>query len=806
MSRTKSTPPTTSQRLPSYDDGVGGKLPSPMCTRDNKVAFGLLATASALTSAASAWTLHRHGRFMSSSPPVRRSSLRAAIETTRRENAYDNPPSKLDELLTRAQHFLAEKNADGAFATLAEAYGLDPTSSRISPMFEACLGIKVEVSEERFYKWKNTASDSVGGNSAYSETELTNLFQDRMGISSLCIDKEQYDEAGIQLRKAIEESTFWLKYSMQLGQHEVGESDNPTILDLSSTQFQHWQPQIDRAQYLLYRTNAACCKWDTYFQDGDRLRLSLNHKTLSSGHVVRLLHPFDALKFPCISLELASDIASSYAARALESVGVGVNTIKKDATTRRTVTVRSTATNSTNETQQKKIRIGYISPDFTSRHPLAFLMQHVFRYHDKSKFTINIYSVSSSEQDDGVEVKAIRESSDSFTYLSPSSMPPIELYQRLMQDELDVLVDLCGYAGTSVVAEIMASRCILQQKAEGNGGHQQRFPVHVSYMGFPASVGSSKVWDYSVFDQCVVPPEDELGIRKHYSEALVFMPHCYFVNSHKTVVGGKEDGIVLSSDDERVSLRQKYGIDPAAFVYCCHSRPDKIDPSTFRSWLRAIRRVISEQSGTDAPSPVLWLLRSGEEMEHNLRQLVVCEFGEDMQDCLVFAEVADRREHLKRLGCADLFLDTPAYNAHTLGCDALYVGVPMVSLLRNYDGNSKVNLEFADAVASSGSDDNNRAVSTDKLASRVGASLLISASCEALIVSDMNEYEDMMVKCVSEKGWFNGVQERLSSSVDSSPLFDTERWVQNLEASLQTIVSLDTSDILPDIVVLDEEP
>ncbi|EED88202.1 o-linked GlcNAc transferase, partial [Thalassiosira pseudonana CCMP1335] len=413
----------------------------------------------------------------------------------------------------------------------------------------------------------------------------------------------------------------------------------------------------------------------------------------------------------------------------------------------------------------KKIRIGYISPDFTSRHPLAFLMQHVFRYHDKSKFTINIYSVSSSEQDDGVEVKAIRESSDSFTYLSPSSMPPIELYQRLMQDELDVLVDLCGYAGTSV----------------GNGGHQQRFPVHVSYMGFPASVGSSKVWDYSVFDQCVVPPEDELGIRKHYSEALVFMPHCYFVNSHKTVVGGKEDGIVLSSDDERVSLRQKYGIDPAAFVYCCHSRPDKIDPSTFRSWLRAIRRVISEQSGTDAPSPVLWLLRSGEEMEHNLRQLVVCEFGEDMQDCLVFAEVADRREHLKRLGCADLFLDTPAYNAHTLGCDALYVGVPMVSLLRNYDGNSK-------------------------LASRVGASMLISASCEALIVSDMNEYEDMMVKCVSEKGWFNGVQERLSSSVVSSPLFDTERWVQNLEASLQTIVSLDTSDILPDIVVLDEEP
>ena len=119
-------------------------------------------------------------------------------------------------------------------------------------------------------------------------------------------------------------------------------------------------------------------------------------------------------------------------------------------------------------------------------------MQHVFRCHDKSRFAVNIYSVSSSNADEGLEVRAIRESSDEITYLSPSLMSPMEMYQRMMQDEFDVLVDLRGYAGTSVRAE--------------------------------------------------------------------------------------------------------YGIHPSAFVYCCHSRTDKIDLSTFQSWMNALLRIRSASS------------------------------------------------------------------------------------------------------------------------------------------------------------------------------------------------------------------
>jgi len=664
----------------------------------------------AIISYSRAFTSHTH-QYHQPIHQTHHHYLLSAITNTRGGDIQDDQPtapsiqpstpsdttyaSPLVELLSKAQTHLDDKNADGAFNLLAQAFSIDPTSSKVSSLFEQCLGLKVELAEESYYTWKDdslsvlstsnevvdSSEDSVA-QVVFTEVHLNELFQDRMGLATLYIDREYYDEAGKQLRLAIEEVTYWLNHHISA---ESQSTHTTSAVDFSSSaQFKHWQPQIDRAQYLLYRTNAACCQWETYFEDGDRVRQSLllHNNGDQSTTLQTLVHPFDALKFPCISLELASNVAQSYANRALETVGANIPSQTTNSSPRRRTVTANRKDTKHNHCPSRKIRIGYISPDFTSKHPLAFLMQHVFRCHDKNRFTVNVYSVSSStKEDNGSEVQEIRESSDQFTYLSPSTMSPMEMYQRILDDEVDILVDLCGYAGTSVVSEIMASRCRLKQDDTSNEQQstqpRQSFPIHVSYMGFPGSVGSSSVWDYSVFDSIVIPLEEEYGIRQHYKEALVYMPHCYFVNSHKSVIGGRDDSIMLANDDEKAELRAKYGINPSAFVYCCHSRPDKIDPSTFRSWMNALSRV--RAANTNRP-PVLWLLRSGDEMEHNLRQWVCQEFGKEMEGCLVFADVADRNEHLRRLGIADVFLDTPAYNAHTLGCgkSQLWLHMPCV--------------------------------------------------------------------------------------------------------------------------------
>ena len=83
---------------------------------------------------------------------------------------------------------------------------------------------------------------------------------------------------------------------------------------------------------------------------------------------------------------------------------------------------------------------------------------------------------------------------------------------------------------------------------------------------------------------------------------------------------------------------------------------------------------------------------------------------------------------------------------------------------------------------------NKESVATEKLASRVGASLLTNIGLDELIVPSMGEYEAVMTRCVSEPEWFSTITERLRSARDTSPLFDTERWVRNLEAGLTEVV------------------
>jgi protein O-GlcNAc transferase len=539
--------------------------------------------------------------------------------------------------------------------------------------------------------------------------QLNNDPIDRMGLASLLSDLGKYEEAANQLR-------------------EMTAKENQQPLDGFMK---------EKATSLLFRTQAAVCAWDTFDQDSADLVGSVRQSVASNR--LPSVHPYEALMWPGINLQESSDIASMYAMRAM-----GASFDKVDILPLQSVQERIEARQDNKRDRLEKIKLGYISPDFTGRHPLAFLMQDVFRLHDSSSFDIYIYSPY--ESDGSPEVEKIKQAAHRWSVLPSSAQ---DMANTILSDDLDILIDLCGYTGTALIAEVMAKRVA---------------PIQIGYMGFPASSGAPFI-DFMICDEIVVPPTD-FSIRKHYSENLIYMPHCYFVNSHKYLSPNK--------DSNQLS-RATHGLPEEGFIFCCHSRPDKIDPITFRSWLRVLKSV--RQAGTQKnlskqANAVLWLLRSGDEMEYNLRFLAWEEFGLDY-NALIFAEKAPRDDHLRRLKLADLFLDTPAYNAHTVGVDCLSAHVPMVSLLR--DEPLQANLEGG--------------IETEKLASRVGASLLKSIGMDDLIAATMKEYEEIMTRCATDFEWFSQTKERLKSSREHSPLFDTERWVSNLESALYEITS-----------------
>ena len=632
-----------------------------------------------------------------------------------------------ESLLSLARDAIRREDADEAFSFLSQAYAADSNIQGLMSCFEDVFRLRIK----------------LGFNLG------ENVVQDRFGLSSLLTDQQRYEEAAQELRILLQ---------------EVNADDNR----------RKYSDVRDKAASMLFRSQAAICQWDNIHTDRLELLISLDdffadkeadNKQGRTSNETPPIHPFEALKWSCISLASATKIASFYAKRA-EKLSINKECSKSCDLVNRIFPVPSTTVSREilNTDGQKKIRLGYISPDFTAVHPLAFLMQDVFRLHNKDRFEINLYSLSSIDDGSSNEVSKIRDAANKWIVFS-SRMGQTEIANALKKDNLDIIVDLCGFTGTSLVAEVMSHRVA---------------PLQIAYMGFPGSSGASYI-DYMICDQTVVPPSIP-SIRKYYTELLITMPHCYFVCSHKYV----------DIDYNNLS-RLNYGLPEDGFVFTCHSRPDKIDPETFRSWLRVLCKVKAEgriRHSKRESNAVLWLLRSCNEMESNLRQIAENEFELD-KDALIFTDVAARLEHLRRLSLSDLFLDTPSYNAHTVGCDSLYAGVPMVSLLRSDISDRCEQIE---------------GINTEKLASRVGASLLKSVNLDELVASNMEEYEQIMKSCARNKNnWYDDLKDRLKTQRDSCALFDTERWVRNLEAGFTKLVSLRPDERNSDVYIEDDE-
>lgn len=603
------------------------------------------------------------------------------------------------KLLREAEDLLDQYKPDQAMEKLLAVYAVEPESKAgLNSLLERCLIQKCEADE-------------------------TNVM-DRLGLASLYIDQEKHQKAALPLKEILA-----------------------------------FQPNHEFANCQLFQVNAACCNWESYQEESERLKNSLRlhvGTNNASSETVPALHPFSALKWPCISLEEAAEVARRYSFRSMKAVNATTDIQNNRKSTLYQSIEISPKTNEglRSGRTSRKVRLGYISPDFTSKHPLAFLMQAVFEMHDREIFEVITYSLGNL--DSGKETTRIKNGSDRIVEI-PSATPSVKASDIIREDKLDILVDLCGFAGTSRLSEIMALRPA---------------PVQVSYMGFPSTTGAPFI-DYMVCDRVVVPPEK----RQHYTEKLIYLPHSYFVNSHAHI-----PDLSRLSASEKIQAKAQYGLPLDHFVFCCHNRATKIDPCTYFTWMQALKEVKNHGGKS-----VLWLLRSGSEMEENLRNIAVKQYGLEKSD-LIFCDIAPRTEHLRRLGCADLFLDTPAYNAHTVGCDSLFAGVPLLTLLCDQDNDTEA------------------CISTEKLPSRVGASILYAAGLDEMVCSSLSDYKDRMVKCATEqRSWFDKeIKARLDKHLNQLPLFDTRRWVRNFETALQFIcLEGSNSDSLTDFHVLD---
>jgi len=244
----------------------------------------------------------------------------------------------------------------------------------------------------------------------------------------------------------------------------------------------------------------------------------------------------------------------------------------------------------------------------------------------------------------------------------------------------------------------------------------------VNWFGYPNSMGTP-YHHYIIADEWIIPPDFEA----YYSEKVLRLP-CYQPNNRKRTVS------------PRVWTRSDLKLPEEGTVFCCFNGSHKLTRFTFERWLDILGRV---------PGSVLWLMTGAETTNERLRRHASTRgIGPER---LVFADKMTNADHLARYRLADLFLDTAPYGAHTTASDALWMGVPVLTL----DGRS--------------------------FAARVCGSLVGAAGLPELVCANAADYVDRAVALGRDRGLTQRYREKLLAGQGTSTLFDTPGLVRALE-------------------------
>ena len=374
----------------------------------------------------------------------------------------------------------------------------------------------------------------------------------------------------------------------------------------------------------------------------------------------------------------------------------------------------------------KRLRVGYLSADFHT-HATSQLLVQMLEAHDRQAVAVSLFSTG---PDDGSALRRrVEQACEHFINLR--GLSPQAMAQRIRQPGVDILVDLKG-ATYDTLLPVLALRPA---------------PLQVTWLGFPGSTGAPFI-DYLIGDPVVTP----LAHAAHFSEQIAQLPHCYQPNDSRR-------------DRPAPDPRSDWGLAKGDLALCAFHQSYKISPEVFDTWCGLLHAL---------PQARLWLLQWNTNVEAALRA-AAAERGVDA-DRLQFAPVVPLARHLARLACADLYLDAWPCNAHTTAGEALWMGVPVVTI----EGAT--------------------------FAQRVGASLLHNVGLPQLVCADAAAYHAKVVALAGDPKQRRALRDKLDAQRVSSPLFDGQRQARDMEALLQRMWQRHRSGLPPQPLAAEVQP
>ena len=356
----------------------------------------------------------------------------------------------------------------------------------------------------------------------------------------------------------------------------------------------------------------------------------------------------------------------------------------------------------------RRIRIGYVSADFRE-HVVWKWLEPVFARHDREKFEIVCYSATT--RPDAVTERAKHYAKE---WRDISRLPDADAAETVRHDRIDVLLDLGGHTWGNRLG-------IFARKPA---------PVQVTYLGYPGTTGLSRI-DYLITDDRLDPPGKT---ERLHTETLVRLPECFSCYAP-------------TSGEPEVSpppaLHRGY-VTFGSFNYL-----PKMSAATVNLWSRVMTRV---------PGSKLLLKSDAVAPDDRLAQHVRSRFearGVEGQRITLVPWKPGRGEHLATYGDVDVALDMVPYNGTTTTCEAVWMGVPVVTLAGTAHR------------------------------SRVGGSLLNAMGLKELVAETEEQFVEIATRLASDVSRLASARGQLRGRMSRSRLADADAFVGDYERALQ---------------------
>ena len=354
-----------------------------------------------------------------------------------------------------------------------------------------------------------------------------------------------------------------------------------------------------------------------------------------------------------------------------------------------------------------KIKIGFLSADILEGHSITYFLKTVLSNYDKNKFEIVLFLNNPKEDQSTENFKNLVDKT-----INISNLNNVDVLNRSRELKLDIMVDLMGYTSRQRL-ELFKNRMANKQ---------------VIWMGYCNTTGLKNM-DYIISDPNLIYSNE----KNLYSEKVIYLPKIW--NAHCGFDFEREE-------NPPPFVKNKY------FTFGSFNNFDKINPEVVSTWSKILKKVNN--------SKLLLKTSSKRLATKRLKELFK---KKDVLESVKFIDRAEKfKDHLGNYNHIDIALDTFPYNGVTTSFEAIWMGVPVLTMA-GYNFNS-----------------------------RCGESINKNLNMEQLIAKDEDDYIQKVVSLTNNTEEYINLRKSIFLDAIKSPLFNTEDYSKSFFESLRKIV------------------